>query len=299
MIAQRILNRLAQRLAAALAPPSMPLLRLVVDGSSVGWLDGARALRLARFVDVFDVTDDTVRVRAALRPPRARSDALDAVARTLAAEGALTRWRDERYAVRCAPNAPPLFLLERAAARYFGITTEAAHVNATALREGELCMWIARRSAAKPIDPGQLDNLVGGGLAAGTTVAATVVKEAWEEAGIAADIARTARPAGVVRIFRAQPDGIQDETIHVHDLDLARDFAPANQDGEVAAFRLEPIDRVAELAGNDSGEDVVTADAALVIADWLLRHGHVPRNLDVYVVLGDLMRRGSPRAPPG
>ncbi len=43
-------------------------------------------------------------------------------------------------------------------------------------------MWIARRSPTKPIDPGMLDNLVGGGLAAGLTVAQTLVKEGWEEA---------------------------------------------------------------------------------------------------------------------
>jgi len=39
------------------------------------------------------------------------------VARTLAAEGALSAWRNERYAVAAAPGAPPWFLLERAAAR--------------------------------------------------------------------------------------------------------------------------------------------------------------------------------------
>ena len=43
-------------------------------------------------------------------------------------------------------------------------------------------MWIARRSPAKAIDPGMLDNLVGGGVAAGQTITTTLIKEAWEEA---------------------------------------------------------------------------------------------------------------------
>jgi hypothetical protein len=102
-----------------------------------------------------------------------------------------------------------------------------------------------------------------------------------------------------VRIFRAQPDGVQDETIHVHDLDLPGGFTPVNQDGEVAGFRLEAIAQVAELAGNDNGEDVVTADAALVIADWLLRHGRVPRPAAAQLErLRGVRPRGSPAARP-
>src|SRR5918992_1459821 len=71
-------------------------------------------------------------------------------------------------------------LLERAAARPFGLTTYAVHLNGISFDENN--MWIARRSAAKPIDPGMLDNLVGGGISAGSSLEETLVKEAWEEA---------------------------------------------------------------------------------------------------------------------
>ena len=119
--------------------------------------------------------------------------ALDRVARALAAEGRLTAWRDERYAVVPSFGAPPLFLLERAAARYFGVHTYAVHVNGLVRRDEDVGTWIARRSPTKAIDPGLLDNLVGGGIAAGQEIATTVVKEAWEEAGIAESLARQAR----------------------------------------------------------------------------------------------------------
>ena len=66
--------------------------------------------------DVFDVRDDGISFDAGIKSARARSEALERVARALAAEGLLTAWRDERYAV--APSsAPPWFELERAAAR--------------------------------------------------------------------------------------------------------------------------------------------------------------------------------------
>lgn len=272
----------------------MRLRPVVVEHSVVGCVDDARAARLARFPATFEVTSEAVRIRDSLRTVAARSAALDDVARQLADEGALTDWRDERYAVATHLEAAPLLLLERAAARYFGIATQAAHVNATTRREGEVRMWIARRSATKSIDPGLLDNLVGGGLAAGSTIAATVVKEAAEEAGIPASVASRAQKTGAVRLWRAQPDGIQDETIHVHDLKLPAAFVPANADGEVSGFRLERIEAVAELCGNDTGEDVVTADAALVIADWLLRHAYVQRDADVHARL-DRLKGFTPR----
>jgi 8-oxo-dGTP pyrophosphatase MutT (NUDIX family) len=135
-------------------------------------------------------------------------------------------------------------------------------------------MWLSRRSADKAIDPGLLDNLVGGGIPAGATVAETMVREAWEEAGIPDDVAATAMPVGEVRVCRPQPDGLQRETVFVHDLWLEPHFVPSNQDGEAVEHRLVSLDEAAALIAKDRGHDVVTADASLVILDFLLRrHG--------------------------
>ena len=269
---------------------------LIVDGRVVGALDPPRAMALARFPDRFVVDAREVRFAPHLNDAASRTDAVASVARALADEGRLSAWRDERYAVGAAPGGTPLFLLERAAARYFGIRTFAAHINGTTQRDGATAMWIARRSLHKAIDPGLLDNLVGGGIAAGATVAETVAKEAWEEAGLPTALSRTARPVGTLEIRRAQPDGLQLETIFVHDLELPNDIVPVNQDGEVVQFRLVSPGEVARLAANESGPDVVTADASLVIADWLMRHGFVPRGTVAWHALGRLPR--SPHAAP-
>ncbi len=229
--------------------------------------------------------------------PRPAPAALERVTRALAADGLLTAWRDERYAVAPAFEAPPWFELERAAARFFGIHTYAAHVNGLVRRDGEIAMWIARRSPTKSIDPDRLDNLVAGGIAAGQSVAATVVKEAWEEAGIAAAVAAGAQRAGTVHICREQPDGLQRETIFVHDLWLPADFVPAGQDGEVAGHRLVPLSEVATLIANDDGPDVVTADAALVMLDCLLRHGAIAPDAPDYGALAALRQPPDPFAP--
>lgn len=292
MIEASILPALHARLAAELAPPTEPLRRFEVDGALVGELTHDRAARLAELDDVFEVDVRRVVFTAACATFEERTAALDRVTRALAAQGALTAWRDERYEVRASPDRPPAFLLERAAARYFGVPTHAVHVNGLVDPGPHASMWIARRSPSKSIDPGMLDNLVAGGLAAGATIRETLAKEAWEEAGIDPDTAGRATPAGVVHVRRMQPDGLQRETIHVHDLWLPRAFAPANQDGEAVEHRLVPLDRVPALLANDAGPDAMTADASLVALDALIRLGAIDAEDPFYPWLAALCGAG-------
>jgi 8-oxo-dGTP pyrophosphatase MutT (NUDIX family) len=134
-------------------------------------------------------------------------------------------------------------------------------------------MWLARRSATKAIDPGLLDNLVGGGIASGITIVDTVVKESWEEAGILTAMATQATRARRAHRFREQRDGIQHETIYAHDLWLPPDWTPANQDGEAVEHRLVTLAEAADIVGSETPPDVMTADASLVALDCLVRLG--------------------------
>lgn len=276
------------RLSTALARPTVACLPLLVDGYAAGWLTPERAARLSKFSDVFTITRRTVELVPTLGSSPARTAALDAVVRTLAADGLLSQWRDESYAVAPAFRAPALFHLERAAARFFGIVTYAAHVNGLVAHYGDLGMWLARRSPSKSIDPGQLDNLVGGGIRAGTTVMETVRREAWEEAGIATSVVERAQPAGAVQLCRERPDGLQREVIFVHDLRLAGTYTPSGVDGEAVDHRLVTFAEAAGLIAQGEGPDVVTADASLVILDCLFRHGAIPADSAHFVPLASL-----------
>jgi 8-oxo-dGTP pyrophosphatase MutT (NUDIX family) len=268
-------GEILERLGRALAAPAHACRPLRVESAVAGWLDDGRLARIAQFTDVFLVNSDGATFLSALRDERSRSEAMARVAVALAAEGALSKWRDELYAVAPTFGAPPWFRLERAAARYFGVHTWAMHINGVVGAATEATMWLARRSADKAIDPLHLDNLVGGGIAAGTTIADTIAREAWEEAGIPPALAAQAQPAGTLHIFRAQPDGLQSETIFAHDLWLTADFVPVNQDGEANEHRRVALAEAARLIALSSGRDTVTADASLVILDFLLRQGAV------------------------
>ncbi|MEP7208939.1 MAG: DUF4743 domain-containing protein [Casimicrobiaceae bacterium] len=288
MIENALLERIHGRLAAAVRPARGPFTPLSIDGAVTGWLDDARAARLARFGEVFRVDHAALEFVAALRSEPARTEAMADVARILADEGLLTAWRDEAYAVAASPGAAPAFMVERAAARYLGVLTQAAHVNGLIAHQGDLAMWLARRSTTKAIDPGLLDNLVGGGVRAGTSIEDTLRREAWEEAGITRSVIARARPVGMVRLCREQPDGLQREIIHIHDLRLPGNYTPECVDGEAIAHRLVDLADVAELIAHDTGPDVVTADASLVILDCLFRHGAIAPDRPLSMALADL-----------
>ena len=83
--------------------------------------------------------------------------------------------------------------------------------------------------------------MVGGGLAAGMTVAETVVKEAMEEANVPESLAATAIPAGSVSFFHRSGRGLFPNTEFVFDLELPESFQPGNNDGEVSGFELTPV----------------------------------------------------------
>jgi 8-oxo-dGTP pyrophosphatase MutT (NUDIX family) len=292
VIDESILTAIRERLARALTLPSTRYRPFVVDGVALGWLDDDRFARLARFgAAFFRVADEAISFAETLRDCQSRSGSIAEVARTLRAEGALPAWRDESYAVMPAFGAPAAFEIERGAARWFGVKTWAAHVNGIVRDNEQVRMWFARRSPTKAVDPGLLDNLVGGGIAAGARVDETIVKEAWEEAGLPGVIARRARPAGAVHVRRALFDGLQRETLFVHDLALRNDFVPANQDGEAVEHRLVDLPEAARLIAQERGPDEVTVDASLVVLDYLLRHGAIAPDTQQYVALEGLRYR--------
>jgi 8-oxo-dGTP pyrophosphatase MutT (NUDIX family) len=193
---------------------------LVCRGRRIGWLRPELAARLGGWGKVFSCSPEQVKL---LDP-----GLLTPVIEALAEEGFIAGWRNERYRIA------GLFEVERAAALPFGFPTHAVHLNG--ISGGR--MWLARRSATKQTDPGMLDNMVAGGISIGFSPEATLVKEAWEEAGVPADLARKATFHGTQDVLREVPRGVQSETVHIYDLELPEDFRPVNQDGEVSEFKL-------------------------------------------------------------
>ncbi len=254
-----------------MAPPAWLTQALAVDYGGFlplraaerrfGWVRPAFGAVLARFPEVFACEPQRVALADALATPAARTAALARVAARLRDEGLVTGWRDEPYEVYAEASGEPIARIERAAVKRFGIRGRAAHLNGIVETADGPAMWIARRSAGKATDPGRLDNLVGGGIAAGLDAWQTLLKECREEAGIPFELARRARPRGALAFDYVVPDGLDSNEVEAFDLVLPGDFVPRNEDGEVAGFELAAFDNVRELLAVPHR---FTVDAALV-----------------------------------
>lgn len=207
--------------------------------------------------------------------PEQRPARLTEVGLALRDEGWVRAWRDEPYPLWSDDGqATLLAIIERATARFWGALTLGAHCNGyvadAAGRPTHL--WIARRAWDKPTDPGRLDNLIGGGVPQGQTPRQALLREAWEEAGLAPDEMAGLQCGRVLTLDCDLPEGLQREWLHVYDLALPAGRVPVNQDGEVAEHRLMSVDAALAVAADGQ----MTTDASLSTLDFALRHGLLP-----------------------
>ena len=287
----RRFSRLAEFVQAACGEPadvaaSLDLLPFRCGGIDIGWTTPAFAARLARWPLWFQCLPDSVTLRTTPDSPEMRSEAVAQVTAALRAEAVINGWRDELVSVAPAFGADELFRIERAATRHFGLMAYASHATGFIAERGDKPLWISRRAATKSVDPGRLDNLVGGRIAAGFSPSQTIMKEAWEEAGIPMSLLGIIKPAAVIQVAYPVPEGLHQETLFSYDLALPGHFTPVNQDGEVASIQqmsvAEAIEAILE------GE--FTLDAGTVTIDFLIRHELLGEGADELAHLHRLIR---------
>jgi 8-oxo-dGTP pyrophosphatase MutT (NUDIX family) len=269
--------------------------RFVVAGLPVGWVAHGLADRLRGFPAVFAVSDDRVRIADALDSFENRSRAVGDVVLRLREEGWFPGWRDEALAVAPSFYAQPLLQIERGAARAFGIRFHCVQLNGIVEQGGAAQTWIARRSLSKPIGPGKLDQIVGGAVPIGVSLADALIKECAEEASIPAVLVREARPVGAVTYFRQEDDLCDDEVLFNYDLRLPPDFTPLNADGEVAGFELWPLTRLKSVLAET--EDFLF-DVALSLIDLLIRRGVVGPDDPDYIEVCEGLWSAPPEGGP-
>ncbi|WP_024304144.1 DUF4743 domain-containing protein [Pseudogulbenkiania sp. MAI-1] len=243
---------------------------LVIDGEVLGSVNGVWFERLLASEAALFVADEHA-LSCTLTGDYAHfSRELDAAARRWQQAGWLNGWRDENFtAFRL--DGSPLFELERAAFRPLGLTSRAVHLNGLVRTpDGAVRMWIGRRSPDKAVDPNRMDNLMGGGIAAGESIALALEREGWEEAGIPADRLELLRPVSRILAERPVQRGLHREWLHVFDLWLNPTDIPCNQDGEVAEHVLLDLAEVEQLIVDER----FMIDAALVTIDCLCRLGY-------------------------
>jgi 8-oxo-dGTP pyrophosphatase MutT (NUDIX family) len=257
-------------LANALLVDYRRFLPIRVQEKRFGWVLPEFAAILKRWPEVFRVEPERIALTDWLDTPQHRSDAIAKILESLRNEGLIAGWRNEHYEVFADISGEPLFRIERAAVKRFGIRGRAAHVNGLVETRDGIRMWIARRAADRPTDPGKLDNLSCGGIAWGLDAWDTLIKECREEAGVPAFLAREAKLRDSLTFDYLAADGLDSNEVEAFDLYLPAIFRPRNEDGEVSDFELLELDEVRQRLEQPQ---VFTVDAALVAWRCIERHG--------------------------
>ena len=238
-------------------------LSLVIGADVVGFVAPKFAAELRAFAG-FAVNAETVTLTDAAVLPN--------VAQILAGRG-FYRFRREAFDVRARPGGAVLTTIDRGALPAFGVMAEGVHVNGLVGREDGLHLWVARRAANKPLDPGKFDHITAGGISAGMGPMDTLIKEAGEEAAIPAELAATAGKVSEISYAMERPEGLRRDLLHCYDLQVPESFTPRAADGEVESFELWPIARVVETV---RATDNFKFNVNLVLIDLFSRLGLLP-----------------------
>jgi 8-oxo-dGTP pyrophosphatase MutT (NUDIX family) len=244
----------------------------------IGFIARDKLHMLAPYEDVLPMDGERVEIAPRISHPDERSAIFREIALDLHRRGALSRWRDEPYAVLPLSDrllaGKPLFILERAAIAFFGIRAFGVHVNGYVGSPERCELWIAHRSRSSAVHPGRLDNMVAGGQPAGMSIFENMAKEAAEEADIDEALASQARESGFISYRVETVEGLSTATMFVYDLELPPDFTPRNTDGELQGFDRLPLREVMTLVAETHE---FKPNSNLVIIDFLLRHGVLHR----------------------
>ncbi len=234
--------------------------RFLIGSEQVGWIDPRILPELHGFEGIAQHGDAVV-LNAAL------AATLPDIARTIAFRG-FYRYRREAFDVRATPDGPAITTIDRGALPAFGIAAVGVHVNGLVRKRDGLHLWVARRAADKPLDPGKLDHIVAGGVSAGMTAMETLIKEAEEEAAIPPELASRAVARSVISYTMLRPEGLRRDLLHCYDLELPENFVPLAADGEVESFELWPMRQALEtvMAG-----DAFKFNVNLVLIDLFTR----------------------------
>ncbi|MCQ8241363.1 thiamine pyrophosphokinase [Rhizosaccharibacter radicis] len=212
---------------------------------------------------------------------------LPGLARELATAG-LFRHRGEAFDVRAVPDGPVLTSIDRGAIPAFGILAEGVHLNGLVDRADGIHLWVGRRADDKLLDPGKLDHLVAGGIAAGHGVRDTLEKEGHEESNLPPELARQAEAVSIISYAMERPEGLRRDRLHCFDLWLPEDFRPHANDGEVAEFILLPLPEIFRLVRDT---DRFKFNVNLVLIDLFLRLGLIAPTGSEGVVLSRMLER--------
>jgi 8-oxo-dGTP pyrophosphatase MutT (NUDIX family) len=240
---------------------------------TVGWIRKARIPLLLQWRDTFTLCSSEMRMPRAELGYSVRSELLRHAICGLAQMGHVPGWRNENYGLLPQFGLPAIAEYERSAVYLLGARALSVHLTLYTRRNQELCTWVARRSLSKSVDPGKYDSTVCGGVPAGSTILATLQREAHEEATLHGELLCGAKKRSILQSAFLQNGGLHIGEAHCYELESPSNFRPRPQDGEVDSFELMSASQIFALCANP---DIVCTDSALCLLDFLLSREALP-----------------------
>jgi 8-oxo-dGTP pyrophosphatase MutT (NUDIX family) len=199
---------------------------------------------------------------------------LDDIRAALHDAGMIGPPRGEAMPLRLVPGGDDLAGIDRSAVRILGVWVDKVHINGLIARtEGPPFVWLSRRSPQAEWNPDRFDTLVAGGRAAGRSIAETASAEAWEEAGLTAELLAGLRLAGRMSVTYVSDRGLHREVLIIFDLSLNRTFQPVCHDAEIAWHQCLPLSDLERLVKETHQ---LKFSSLLVCHDLLRRHSALP-----------------------
>lgn len=206
-----------------------------------------------------------------------RSQALAQWAAQVRDRWAIPGWRGELVVIFLEGH--PVFGIERALLRPLGLMLRSVQASVFALGADGPRLWLARRSANKPVDPGCMDALVAGGISGFDSSLETLRRECAEEAGIGPSLAQRAQACGTLEIcYDTIDQGLRvrhRESIALHELQVPDSFRPKAVDGEhEAILAMTPLQ-----VWHSLHTEAWTPDGAQATEALIRRRGWWPQEL--------------------
>jgi hypothetical protein len=232
---------LAARLERAQIGVPASLLRFYIGAAHAGYCAAPLASFLAQNVPCLRLEDRTLTLPD--EGEKANTEKLAEIALLMRAAGFAPFWRGELLAVRPADStgdAPLCGLIERGCARALGIRTRVVRL---LLINPDGTFPVSRRSQAKAVNPGKLDNIAAGMVSGVESALEALLRESAEEA-CAALAPEKLRLTSSCHLSRPLPEGWLLEESMVFTAETPAGYTPRNADGEVSEFLAMTEDEI-------------------------------------------------------
>jgi 8-oxo-dGTP pyrophosphatase MutT (NUDIX family) len=279
---------LLPRVESVLTWDESKLRPLWIEGRIMGWPTLRVADELAKLPH-FRLHGGSLRLSPQVAGFERMTQVFDEAADALLKSGHLPKKRKERYPLLRRFSETPLAAVDRGLVAVLGLRSFGIHVNGFVRGADGISMWVGKRAKDKATAPGKLDHLIAGGQPLGLSLADNLVKEAWEEAGMQAEMARRAKSVGLLSYKTVFTDGQRDDVLFCFDLEVPEGWTPEPQDDEVEHFELWPLARVIDRLEKS---DDFKFNVGLVLVDFLMRHGYLAPSDPGYERIAALLRSG-------